>query len=336
MEKVETSLKNKILVSPASFGPQSFLLTNNSVSGCGSTGLYNLRVSLAKLPISTLLAHLPLPSPAPRASNIALPALRDELHPTGMDLPATSSCPPASSNLSSASSLDAKEGCKKGLIPTADQSLQPGGGTSQNRVAQHHRDLTSCSSLLGDTANDDDCDTEQSAAAINGKPLEWRHRHSESSGSPPAVKKVKLEDSKSGGNAQLGAVKSCAAAENTALKCDARTKEGDAPGLYNAALPLKREISAEEAKFDIMTAAAATTAAAASVNGDEKKDCDAAGAKSALLLSAAEMKLEIAKIDRILEGRLLLPRGGLPGLKEEEKSAAALCLLKERRSVVIT
>jgi hypothetical protein len=181
--------------------------------------------------------------------------------------------------------------------------------------------------------------TKQSAAAINGKPLEWRHRHSESFGSPPAVKKVKLEDAKSSGNAQLGAVKSCAAAANAALKCDARTKEGDAPGLYNAALPLKREISAEEAKFDIMTAAGAT-AAAAVVNGVEKKDCDGAGAKSALLLSAAEMKLEIAKIDRILEGRLLLsapdlllPRGGRPGLKEEEESAA-LSLLKERRSVV--
>jgi len=305
-------------------------------------------VSLAKLPISTLLAHLPLPSPAPRDSNIALPALRDEPHPTGMDLPATS-CPPASSDLSSASSLDAKEVCKKGLTSTADQILPPGGGTSQNRVPQHHRDLTSCSSLLGDTAKDDDCDTEpcltkQSAAAImNGKPLEWRHRHSESFGSPPAVKKVKLEDAKSSGNAQLGAVKSCAAAANVALKCDAKTKEGgdgDAPELFNAALPLKREISAEEAKFDIMTAAGATAATAA-VNGDEKKDCDAAGAKSALLLSAAEMKLEIAKIDRILEGRLLLsapdlllPRGGRPGLKEEEESAAALCLLKERRSVV--
>jgi hypothetical protein len=255
-----------------------------------------------------------------------------------MDLRATS-CPPASSGLSSASSLDAKEVCKKGLTPTANQSVPAGGGTSQNRVPQHHRDLTSCSSLLGDTANDDDCDTEpcltkQSAAAINGKPLEWRHRHSESFGSPPAVKKVKLEDSKSGGNAQLGAVKSCAAAPNAALKCDAgRTKEGgdgDAPELFNAALPLKREISAEEAKFDIMTAAAA-----AAINGDEKKDCDAAGAKSALLLSAAEMKLEIAKIDRILEGRLLLPRGGRPGLKEEEESPA-LSLLKERRSVVIT
>jgi hypothetical protein len=175
---------------------------------------------------------------------------------------------------------------------------------------------------------------------MNGKPLEWRHRHSESFSSPPAVKKVKLEDAKSGGNAQLGAVKSCAAAANAALKCDARKKEGgdcDAPERFNAALPLKREISAEEAKFDIITAAGATAA----VNGDEKKDCDAAGAKSALLLSAAEMKLEIAKIDRILEGRLLLstpdlllPRGGRPGLKEEEESAAALCLLKERRSVV--
>ncbi len=280
-------------------------------------------MSLAKLPISTLLAHLPLPSPA-------LPALRDELHPTGVDLPAAS-CPPASSNLSSASSLDAKEVSKKGLTTTADQSLPPGGGT------QHHRDLTSCSSLLGDTAKDDDCDiepclTKQSVAAImNGKPLEWRHRHSESFSSPPAVKKVKLEDAKSGGNTLLGAVKSCAAAANAALKCDARTKEGDegdAPGLFNAALPLKREISAEEAKFDIMTAAAT-----AAVRDVEKKDCDAAGAKSALLLSASEMKLEIAKIDRILEGRLLLPRGGRPGLKEEEESAA-LSLLKERRSVV--
>jgi hypothetical protein len=192
---------------------------------------------------------------------------------------------------------------------------------------------------LGDTTNDDDSDTEPcltkqstAAAIMEGKPLEWRHRHSESFGSPPAVKKVKMEDFKSGGNAQLGAVKSCAAAANVALKCDARTKEGDAPGLYNAALPLKREISAEEAKFDIMTSAGAT-AAAAVVNGVEKKDCDGAGAKSALLLSAAEMKLEIAKIDRILEGRLLLPRGGRPGLKEEEESAA-LSLLKERWSVV--
>jgi hypothetical protein len=175
--------------------------------------------------------------------------------------------------------------------------------------------------------------TKQSAAAINGKPLEWRHRHSESFGSPPAVKKVKLEDAKSGGTAQLGAVKSCAAAANVpvALKCDAKTNEGhdgDGPGIFNAALPLKREISAEEAKFDIMTAAAT-----AAVRDVEKKDCDGAGAKSALLLSAAEMKLEIAKIDRILEGRLLLPRGGRPGLKEEEESAA-LSLLKERRSVV--
>jgi len=211
----------------------------------------------------------------------------------------------------------------------------------------------STSSLLLQTADDDDCDTEscetKQTGAISEQFSKPRRRRSggQSPGVSPAVKKVKLEDTKTGepvGSGNDGVI------AKVGIKCDhardAKTNNGrhgdgsDIAGLFNAALPLKREISAEEAKFDIGTVA---TAAA---DGIEKKDGDAAGAKADLLLNAAmaaEMKREIAKIERILEGRLLLSTTAsatTPGLLKrrqgglKEAEAMEHTLLKEIWSVV--
>jgi hypothetical protein len=163
----------------------------------------------------------------------------------------------------------------------------------------------------------------------------------------PAVKKVKLEDAISSGT--LLVKPPVDVLSDVELKCDYYASDGSATaatevkkiahspgkeaGLFNvstatAALQLKRENSAEEAKFDIYAETPVVP---------EKKGATAT--KADILLSAAavaaEMKLEIAKIDSILQGRLLLdtaaagsgecelPEQKRGSLKEEVDSARA-------------
>jgi hypothetical protein len=130
-------------------------------------------------------------------------------------------------------------------------------------------------------------------------------------GSPPPVKKVKLEYASStaastsstmGDTLKVGhkcnfALLNVAPAAAADKKIENDRVESAGSSLLAAALLLKRENSAEEAKFDIHANGKSTTEATAMLSPATKE----------LLMNtkAEEMKAEIAQIDSILRNRLL-------------------------------
>ena len=190
--------------------------------------------------------------------------------------------------------------------------------------------------------SEDDCDSE--LCQSRRQPISKRRRLSSTLNGQPSlqppqvVKKVKLEDAKI---APLGTSPPTTTIQRDTDVLngmnDSRSGDSADAGLFNAApLLLKRENSAEEAKFDIDTADA-RPAAADDVTEKKVSAVTPPKATDLLMSAAAEMKLEIVKIDQILEGRRLLnttASGGLKGAEvgglKAEKEAVFPTSLKAR------
>ena len=252
---------------------------------------------MAKLPASTLLAHLPLPT--------TLPIATAESHPILSALPEP--------------------------FPTPVESVDPRGGShfsspGSTTLPPHQSDLSSCPLISPSCGEADaDCDSDRCRAKRSAPTSELGRDAdalvttaavgdgSDQLHSLPPVKKVKLEYASS---PKTAAVLSPTDEDTRKAKCDFSTemmkidtgREESAAGLLKmdissgsvaAALQLKRENSAEEAKFDIHAESSAAAATDQKAVSSPTKD---------LLLSATaeEMKAEIAKIDSILQGRLLM------------------------------
>jgi hypothetical protein len=260
--------------------------------GYGSCGLLNLRVSVAKLSAATLRNHLPLPTLSVAESHLPLPTLAEEAQLLSSGQASEPPTPTSAESHLRTSTLVCSPRILAQGISSASYELNVSSDLSCPPISPLREAAIAC----------DRSGTKRSASP-QPPPAAMTHLADGGGdgrpGSPPSpVKKVKLEYASSAGSPRDERSKVGLQSDLKKIDSD-RVESAVGNSSLPAALLLKRENSAEEAKFDIHDKSSLATAEAKAMLSP---------ASNELLMSAKaeDMKAEIAQIDSILRNRLLL------------------------------